>query len=522
MAKREREKVVVQRRVPRGNEAPADVASLYPKGTPTDESGLPQQGVDIDTKTVRQIGAVDSESARVMKQSRLILARKAKGEWCKWNDEDDAVRFWECANVWNGCMIRIKRVAPGPPDESIPDMPMSMFEGDYGLFKSRIREAYWDGRASTYTWKCYDRTHPQLAAGKLEFSRQRSEDDMNQNRQPPPGGYPYPPQNPYAPPNPYGGGYGGGMPPFNPHMPYGAPFPQQQYQQSMGGQVGATFEQQPPMQQPQPQVQQPVQPQAVVQPQPQFQPVAQGSDPNLVQMLMHLSAQLSQALQQNAYLQQQILALQNQQQQPQVHPVVNANEPQEKVSPISALKESLSNAQEVMKVGKVFAQEFGGGPHEVEEPETKEPETPFPVQVKDVGGVNMIAENGEVVRDFWPNMLVNSGKALAIGSGFFDKIAGIVNKASEAQKKNESEADKAIERATRLAAIDKERADSAERAARARIAMANAPVPQVVVVEAPAQSAPQPVSSEPEAEPFPLGENTKEQAGPPPNGSAST
>ncbi len=517
MAKREREKAVVQRRVPRGNEAPSDVASLYPKGTPTDESGLPQQGVDIDAKTVRQIGAVDSESARVMKQSRLILARKAKGEWCKWNDEDDAVRFWECANVWNGCMIRIKRVAPGPPDESIPDMPMSMFEGDYGLFKSRIRETYWDGRASTYTWKCYDRTHPQLAAGKLEFSRQRSEDDMNQNRQPPPGGgYPYPPQNPYAPPNPYGG-YGGGMPPFNPHMPYGAPFPQQQ---QYGGQVGAAFEQ-PPMQQPQPQ--QPVQPQAVVQPQPQFQPVAQGSDPNLVQMLMHLSAQLSQALQQNAYLQQQILQMQAQQ-APQVHPSAQGKDEkkEENASPINALKQSLDDAKNVMNLGKNFAKEFSP---ESEEPETeapKTPEEPFPIQIKEIGGVNLIAEHGEVVRDFWPNAIVNSKGAVAMGMTFFDKIAGIMTKAVEGQKKTDNEADKAIERAERLAAIDKERADAAERAARARVAMANVAVPQVVVVEAPVQNAPKPVPSETEAEPFPFPKSSEEQPGPPPNGSAST
>ena len=531
MAKQERKKTTIQRRVPRGNESPEDVRSLYPKATPTDESGLPRVSVDVDEKTVREIGAVDAKSARVTKQSRLVLARKAKGEWCKWNDDDDAIRFWECAQIWGGCMIEVKRLSP-TPDESIPDMSMSIFQGDFGQFKRRIREMHWDGRAATYTWRCYDRTHPQLACGQLEFGDQRS-DDMNHNRQQPPGGgYPYPPQNPYGPgpmppQNPYGGMYGG-----NPYgMPFGgAPFPQQQVN-PFTGQVGAAFEQpvQPQQQQvPQPQYQQPQPP-----PPPAPPPVTQGSDANLVQMLMYLSAQLSHAQQQNAFLQQQLMQIQAQQQQgPQIHPSINKDEKKEEVtplSPVAALKESLNNAKEVMQEGKNFAKVFAPEQPETEETETKEPEPPFPIQAKEIAGVTLLAENGEVVRDFWPNALANSGKAMAMGMGFFDKIAGMVTKAAEAQKKVDNEADKAVERAEKLARIDKERAESAERAARARREIANTPVPQVVVVGTPSENmqpiSVQPVSvapSEPEAEPFPFVKNPEEQPGPPPNGSAST
>lgn len=514
--KKERDKrTTVQRRVARGNESPSDVASLYPKGTPTDDSGLPEAGVDLDIKRVREIGAVDAKSARVMKQSRLTLARKAKGEWCKWNDDDDAVRFWEAANVWNGCMIEVTQIAP-MKDESIPDMPMSMFEGDYGLFKRRIRETYWKGHAATYYWKCYDRTHPQLACGQIEFSR--SDDDMNQNRQPPPGGgYPYPPQNPYGPPqNPYGG-FGGGVPP-NPYMPYGGmPFPQQQ---QYPGQVGAAFEQQQPP--PQPPQQAPV---AV----PPVAPVMQGTDPNLVQMLMHLSAQLSHAQQQNAYLQQQILQMQAQQQTPTVHPATQTKDDEKKdASPISALKQSLDDAKNVMNLGKTFAKEFSPET-EAEEPETKTPEEPFPVQIKEVGGVNLIAEHGEVVREFWPNAFVNSKGAMAMGMGFFDKIAGIVKSAAEAnaapKKEKEKEHDAALERARQMAEIEAQRAESFERAARARREMeemnarsGNGGMQQQVVVESPPPVPP----PESVPEPFPIPETSQDQPTPPPNGSAST
>lgn len=505
MAKKERDgRVTVQRRVARGDENPSHVASFYPKGTPTDESGLAESNVNLDRKRVREIGALDAKSARVMKQSRLTLARKAKGEWVKWNDEDDAVRFWECSQVWTECMIRVNRVAP-TPDNSIPVMPISMFEGDYGSFVRRIREMHWDGRSSaTYIWKCYDRTHPQLATGQINFA-ERAEEDMN-NRNPH-GGYPQQ-QFGYGPQFGGGGMYGGGMPnggmPFN---PWGGGFPPQQQfpqqQQMPMGQMGAPIEQHPPQQQPMPP---PVAPAPVA-------PAQGGADTNLVQMCMYLAAQLSQAQQQIAWLQQQMI----QQQAPQVHPSTQPKqEVQEKPpqTPVQVLKENVETMKQVVSVTKSISDMFEG---DAPDPTPEKTEDPFPIQVKEINGINFLAESGEVVRDFWPNALANSGKAFALGSTFFDKIAGIVTKASEVNQKKDTEREDALKRARELAEIDKQRAESYERAAKARreIEEANArsgPAQVVVVEHAPVPSA------EPVPEPFPIQETSPDQSTPPPNG----
>ncbi len=542
--------------LPTGGDRAADVASLQPKDVPTDEHGMPLEDVELDEDKIRALGAVDAESARTTHQSRLTLAAKSKGRPAKWNDTDDAVRFWEAYQIFGDCMIKVLMISPNP-DHSIDAMPMRLFQGDFSLLTKKIKETHWkQSQAATYSWKCYDRTHPKIATGKFTFD-ERGDEDMSQQRNngQPPGGY-YPPPH-YQQPPPYGPppqqGYPYGQQPYYPPQqqapyPYAQPAPQPQYQE--------------PQAQPHPQ-QQPAQvaatPQQQPAPQPYYAPPPPPPGPQQDQALLQAYLQLAHAhaamAAQHAhapppgyypppppgYYQQQ-QAPQSVQGQPAAHPVAEAKPAPvpAPTSPVQALEENLKTVMSVFTVGQKFAEQFSGKTDEPEEvvPPPKKDEKPFPVQSQDFGSARLLAVDGELVESFWPNMFANSDKAMVLGNTLVDKLGNLFTKITEGAQKKGDDHRAALERAEKKAQINERNAQAYERAAEAQArlqanaAAAPAPQQQIVVAEQPQMSPTTPFANgsraaAPEPEPHPISAEIDEETPPervetaPPNGSAA-
>lgn len=437
----------------------------------------------------------------------------------KYDDSDDAVRFWKVNQKFEDCYVKVVQIYPHH-DDSIEALSMRLFKGDFHALQKRVRDTYWKGETATYSWKCYDRSHPTIAKGEFSFN-ERGDDDMTRHNAPPGGGYPpqYPPQQ--QPPQ-YAPQYQ--QPPYNPYPPpqYAPPqyqpAPQQHYQQpppdQVPAQVGA-----PPH----------------IPPPPAPPPI--GADPQLLNAYLQLAhAHAALMAQQYAHAPQQGYypppgyppPQQPVQGQPVQHPVAAPEEQrQEKPKePTQVLNESLQGVLNMFEVGQKFASKFNQkiGADEVEEPaKPKEDDKPFPVQTKDFGSARLLAVDGELVDSFWPNAFANSDKAVAIGNTLIDKIGGIFSKFTEgagAQKKDQDHK-AALERAQKKVEFDERTAQAYERAAAAqREIRANAvqQPSQIVVVESAPQASP--TQQEPEPEPHPIAAESEPESvvDAPPNG----
>lgn len=563
MAKNKRPRVR-PKTLPTGDDRLTDVASLQPKGVPTDDHGMPLEDVELDEEKIRALGAVDAESARDTFRSRLTVAAKSKGRPAKWNDTDDAIRFWEAYQIFNDCMIKVLMISPNT-DHSIDAMPMRLFQGDFSLLTKKIKETHWkQSQAATYSWKCYDRTHPKIATGKFTFD-ERGDEDMSQQRNngPPPGGYYPPPHYQQPPPQypPYGAppqGYPYGQPYYQP-PPQAAPYPYAQ----PAPPPQPYPEQAPPPQQPAqvaatPQQPQQPAPQPYYAPPPPPPPPGAQHDQSLLQAYLQLAhAHAAMAAQQahapvpgyypppppGYYPPPQHQPQQTVQGQPATHPVAEGKveAPAKPATPAQALKENLDTVMSVFSVGRKFAEEFSGKTDEPDEPETPAPkkdEKPFPVQSQDFGSARLLAVDGELVESFWPNMFANSDKAMVLGNTLVDKLGNLFTKITEGvQKKDDSHKD-AMERAQKKLEINERTAQAYERAAQAqeklRANAAATPMPQqIVVVDQSPMTPTTPFGNgyrapEPEPAPHPISAEIDEETPPervetaPPNGSAAS
>ena len=241
---------------------------LYPEGVPLDENGVPEENVALTQDRIRQIGALDADSAKLTQEHRNIMAAKQRGEPVHWNSEE-AIALEEIREVHPTATLYFRRIEPDR-DDNIPARPISFIQNYEGL-RRYLTEAHWDGKVdATYIWTARAKGLPQISTGSIRFAR-TSEDVMtrqNGNGGHPPAGF--------IPPHVYA------QPPYNPYVPaYAPPYgyaPQPQYQQP-----------------PQPQYQAPAPAQSQPQPQQHHEPQGAAPAPGQPQMFPMIGPDGTQA-----------------------------------------------------------------------------------------------------------------------------------------------------------------------------------------------------------------------------------
>jgi hypothetical protein len=553
---------------------------------PVDDVGNPLESVPMSVEDARRLGGFDPESVRATQEHRNHVLAKDRGEAVIWNS-DPRIAISEMFRVHSNALVEIKQVHP-KEDDNIPSRPLS-FIRDYDGLRRYITEAHWNKKDATYQWWVRAQGFPQIGTGKITFAevedmsrqgngnggyppQQYQQYQQPQYAQPPQQQYAQPPQQQqYAPAPQYAA-------PAPQQPQYAAPAPQPQQttpgpQGSVplvdqnGVQVGWMINGIAYVPQPQqPQQQQPVQQQMPQQPpQPivvQAPPPAPGGglDPNF------LVTQLLQMARDNAdQLQQQLLAVQRQQAQPQqqhpgfvpmyqgltplgygvppgLTPVMQQPVQQAAPTPAPApveppppppsalemMQRGFKETTEVMQLQKKFVDTV----KQVAGIDDSLPEAPpapiavpedFPLKTKEIDGVTVGSIDGEMM-GFGETALLNAPKLLGVVTGFADKLWDRYEKAQGSKKNEEAEAIARQREAVELeerqtkARIDAQREKVQFEAAKLQIRAAHTQLDaqQQQVVETPYEPPPPPepppappvqVAPEPEKTPVPVPPN---------------
>jgi hypothetical protein len=475
---------------------------MYPAGTPLNpQTGLPYSDVPIDSHVADRIG-YDAESARLNQVVSHVQKRKAAGDTNIRFDAPDPVKYEMCVRENPAGYVRFQMIEPGT-DDNIPHKSAVAID-TWPKLIDHLAKNHWKGGRAVYKWWVCDSTNYQKATGKVHFAEREEVEDVS--NQPPNNGYPpgygYGPMmpNPMQGPPPQQQGWPQQQPP-----PWGYGMPQQQMPMPMPQMMPMPYPMPMPMpmpmQAPQPQqAQQPPAPQPQQQPQvpqmPQYPPMGGMMDPNMVAMLMQLtrenaslieevrrSAQQPQQAQpqipshllpflpymmsmyQNPYMSMMYPGYGQPAQQQQPPAPKPEEKPEEKLSPIQLVNQSLDMAAQMATLGRKYAEKFAP-PERDEPPPPPQQEESLPHTIKElphmravfdkttgqpVDGVTMLMYNGDKLADAAKGMLKEARGIVKDWSEERDKMITKRREAAQEQARAEEEALQRAERLQRVA-----------------------------------------------------------------------
>lgn len=148
---------------------------------------------------------------------------------------------------------------------------------------------------------------------------------------------------------------------------------------------------------------------------------------------------------------------QQQQPPPQQHAQHPPQEQQAERPPTvtEQVRDTMGLILELNNLGKAFTQKLNSGEEEETKPnptEEKPDEPPFPVQVKEVGPMRIVAADGQIMRDMWSVGMFNADKITDAVSNLFDKGAKLIKDREEAVDRHAAMREKKIADLERLAA----------------------------------------------------------------------
>lgn len=371
---------------------------LYSKGVPIGPNGTALEDVPMSIEDIERIGAFDEESARITENSRRVLSRKASGEADVKFNSDSRTKYFDIRKYHPGAIVAITQVYPVKNEALRPTSFAAC--PTYDALLGYVRDHYWKGDDAAYVWRAYTETKSALGIGRFEFA---ADPDWE------PGGRREPQHQQQAPQQPQ------------------QQNPFQQFQQPYGMQIPGM----PPMffQQPQ------QQPAAPVAPPPGTDAVVAALMQNNAQLMQYILAMTGNQASVQTYLAglPQVIEQKVKEATPPPAPVVAAPPPP---TPVEQVQQASELVQTITRMGRQLAHTLQ--PQQVGEVEQTPPangEDDFPLQVRRVGLMNVVAQDGKIVDNLALTIGANAGPVLGLVDNFFKRFSDSKKEATELEIK---------------------------------------------------------------------------------------
>lgn len=374
---------------------------LYHRDVPTGPDGIALEDVPMDLDRIERIGGFDEESVRITENMKRYIGGKASGAADIRFNGRSREKYFVIRKVHHGAIIAIKQVHP-VLNEALPPTNMSACP-TYDALLQFVKERYWKGEDAIYEWQAYTENKAALGIGRFQFA---SEPDWE------PGGR-REPQHQQVPQ----------------HQPQ-QQNPFQQFQPPYGMQIPGMppmFFGQPPQQQ---------QPAPIVAPPPGTEPVIAALMQQNAQLMQSILAMTGNQAAVQTYLQGLPGVIEQKVKEATPPPAPPAAPPPPPPTPVEQVQQASELVQTITRMGRQLAHTLA--PQQAGEIEQTPPATgedDFPLQVRRVGLMNVVAQDGKVVDNALLNIGANAGPMLGLVEQAFKRYTDSKKETTELEIK---------------------------------------------------------------------------------------